>query len=86
MPSLIPESEVDHNILGGHPDARPRIAQPLKYSGSLDQYKSNQLTPVIGTEFEDIQVTDLLAADDQVIRDLAVTSGYPTRRRKAAPK
>ena len=42
-------------------------------SGSLDKYKHQDLTPVIGREFEDLQVTELLSADEKLIKDLAVT-------------
>ncbi|CAI6073638.1 unnamed protein product [Clonostachys chloroleuca] len=54
-------------------EARPGnlIRQPLKYSASLDQYRSFESTPVIGTEFPDLQVTDILNDDDK-LRDLAV--------------
>lgn len=48
------------------------LTEPLKYSGSLDQYKSLDTTPVIGREFSDVQLTDILN-DDQQIRDLAIT-------------
>jgi alpha-ketoglutarate-dependent taurine dioxygenase len=39
----------------------------------LDKYKHEDLTPVIGREFEGLQVTELLKADPQLINDLAVT-------------
>lgn len=42
-------------------------------AGSLDKYKHQDLTPVIGREFEGLQVTELLTADEQLIKDLAVT-------------
>ena len=75
MPSAIHENEREkEGIVGGHEAARPRISKPLTYSGELEKYTHNDLTPVIGREFEDIQVTDLLAGSDQLIRDLAVTS------------
>ncbi|KAL4889706.1 hypothetical protein BDV59DRAFT_210132 [Aspergillus ambiguus] len=45
---------------------------PLKYSGSLDEYKSFDVTPVIGREFTDLQLTDILN-DDRKIQDLAIT-------------
>jgi len=45
---------------------------PLKYSGSLDQYKSTDTTPIIGREFPDLQLSDILS-DDAKIRDLAIT-------------
>lgn len=48
------------------------IREPLKYSGSLDDYKSFDVTPVIGRELPDVQLVDILN-DDQKIRDLAIT-------------
>lgn len=48
------------------------IREPLKYSGSLDEYKSFDVTPIIGREFADLQLTDILH-DDQKLRDLAIT-------------
>ncbi|OGM42399.1 TfdA family taurine dioxygenase [Aspergillus bombycis] len=47
------------------------IREPLKYSGSLDEYKNFDVTPVIGREFSDLQLTDILN-DEQKIRDLAI--------------
>lgn len=61
------------NILGGHESARPRQSKPLQYSGSLEVYQHQDVTPIIGTEFEGLQVTDLLNGSDETIRDLAVT-------------
>jgi len=60
-------------IRGGNDAARTRCLEPMKNSGSLDHYKHNDLTPVIGREFF-MQATDLLKGDEQLIRDLAVTS------------
>ena len=60
-------------IFGGDATARSRLLEPLVYSGSLDSYKYQDLTPVIGREFEGLQVTDLLKASDAVVKDLAVT-------------
>ena len=64
------------NIRGGNIKARTRCTQPLKYSGSLDSYKYHDSTPVIGREFQGLQVKDLLQASnsDQLIKDLAVIS------------
>lgn len=55
--------------------ARTRCNEPLVYSGSLDSYAHRDLTPVIGREYDDLQVADLLQSSDsnQLIRDLAVT-------------
>jgi alpha-ketoglutarate-dependent taurine dioxygenase len=53
--------------------ARTRCLQPMVNFGSLDKYKCQDLTPVIGREFESLQVTELLDSDEQLIKDLAVT-------------
>lgn len=66
------------SIVGGQVSARSSLLEPLRYTGSLDSYHHQDLTPVIGREFEGLQVTDLLASDDSVIKDLAVTSTLPT--------
>lgn len=63
----------DTNIVGGDPCARSRLQEPLVYSGSLDNFKHQDLTPVIGREFEGLQVTDLLRWGDAMIKDLAIT-------------
>lgn len=55
-------------------------AQPLKPRGVLDQYKSFDITPIIGREFaEDVQLVDLIQAEnsDELLRDLAITSILP---------
>lgn len=74
MPAFVESSD----IRGGHELARPRLSQPLQYSGSLDSYSYSDLTPVIGREYQDLQITDLLGSkdSDQLFRDLAVTSAY----------
>ena len=52
--------------------------EPLKLSGVLDQFKSFDLTPVIGREFQDVDLTEWLKApnSDELIRDLAITGLY----------
>lgn len=49
--------------------------KPLANTGSLLSFTQNDLTPVIGTEFNGIQAVDLLEASnsDDLIRDLAAT-------------
>ena len=81
MPSFEPSNETlgDGCIFGGNPAARTRCIKPLVYSGSLDNYKHADLTPVIRREYDGLQVRDLLKADDQVIRDLAATSTFSTK-------
>jgi hypothetical protein len=83
--SMPPLSKVDSghgvrgaNIVGGHDSARSRLPEPLVYSGSLDNFTQQDLTPVIGREFEGLQATDLLRWGDGMIRDLAITSTTPS--------
>ncbi|KAF7719090.1 Taurine catabolism dioxygenase TauD/TfdA family protein [Penicillium ucsense] len=75
MPSIQVDtpSAAGDNIRGGNPKAQTRCLKPLVYSGSLEKYTYADVTPVIGREFEGLQVTELLSADDSVIRDLACT-------------
>jgi hypothetical protein len=67
-------SATESPLIGGNDAARPRATR-LKYAGSLEKYTYADVTPVIGRQFEDLQVRELLKADDQVYRDLALTSG-----------
>ncbi|KAI1633092.1 TfdA family taurine catabolism dioxygenase TauD [Biscogniauxia mediterranea] len=73
MPSITDDSVVDSNIVGGHPDSRPTITRPLVYSGALDSFEQNDLTPAIGREYYGLQIRDLLKWDDQAVKDLAAT-------------
>jgi hypothetical protein len=52
--------------------------EPLQLKGVLDQYKSFDVTPVIGREFPEVSLKELLRAEnsDELIRDLAITSKY----------
>jgi hypothetical protein len=54
----------------------PVYREPLQLKGVLDQFKSFDVTPVIGREFVDVNLKDLLRASnsDELIRDLAITS------------
>ena len=49
---------------------------PLKLSGALKPFKQFDLTTVIGTQFENINLTKILHSPecDQIIRDIAITS------------
>jgi hypothetical protein len=53
-------------------------SKPLQGSGSLDQYESFDLTPVIGTEYPTIQLTDLIKSEnaETLLRDLAIKSKF----------
>jgi hypothetical protein len=76
MPSATSDSndQVQENIRGGNVQARTRCLKPLKYTGTLDKFQHQDLTPVIGREYIGLQVTELLAENnEQLIKDLAVT-------------
>ncbi|RBQ70888.1 hypothetical protein FVER14953_02347 [Fusarium verticillioides] len=72
MPSAAPET-VSSSILGGDAQSRPRLSEPLTYTGSLDDIPQLDVTPVIGREYNGLQIRDLLQWDERHIRDLAVT-------------
>lgn len=50
--------------------------EPLVPTGVLDKYEHVDLTPVIGREYPNVQLTDLLKAEnaDELIRELAIIS------------
>ena len=50
--------------------------EPLKLNGVLDQFKSFDVTPIIGKEFPEASLREWLNApnSDELIRDLAITS------------
>lgn len=52
------------------------LKEPLKLKGVLDEFKSFDVTPVIGREFPDVKLVDWLNAtnSDELLRDLAITS------------
>ena len=68
-----------HNLGFGDQDPQDdnvainRLTKPLIYSGSLENYKLNELTPAIGREYIDISIPELLHDPDstQKIQDLA---------------
>jgi len=61
-----------------------RRREPLRLSGALDKFKSFDVTPVIGREFEDADLAAWLEApnSDELLRDLAITSIYLSFRRQ----
>ncbi|KAI3399485.1 hypothetical protein diail_6747 [Diaporthe ilicicola] len=76
MPSVaLPagERQLDGQFFGGNAQAHPRLLKPLRYAGTLDNFTHQDVTPVLGREYEGLQVRDLLKWGDDMIRDLAVT-------------
>lgn len=60
------------------------LREPLKSSGSLKEYENFNATPIIGTEFPYVQLTEILK-DETKIRDLAILGEsivlYPIERK-----
>jgi hypothetical protein len=52
------------------------ISTPLTSSKSLDQFESIDITPVIGTEYPNVKLIDLINAPnaDELLKDLAIKS------------
>lgn len=57
------------------PELRTDHREPLKLSGALDAYEHFDVTPVIGREFVNVDLAELLSApnSDELIKDLAIT-------------
>ncbi|KAE8164957.1 hypothetical protein BDV40DRAFT_99290 [Aspergillus tamarii] len=74
MPTAV-DNTTSATIRGGNEQSRPRISQPLEYTGTLDTYTHNDLTPVIGREYYGVQVAEILKSEecDRIIKDLAAT-------------
>ncbi len=52
--------------------------KPLQRTGALDKYEYIESTPVIGREYKNVQLVDLLNADnsDELIRELSIISTH----------
>jgi len=72
-PSIVEADSYQNGI-----DTKKALAsrKPLKSSGSLDQSKSEDITPAIGTEFPEANLVEWLNAPnaDELLRDLAIKS------------
>jgi hypothetical protein len=54
------------------------IREPLESKGILENYEHFNATPIIGTEFPTVQLTEILI-DDAKIRDLAILGTTPCK-------
>jgi hypothetical protein len=55
--------------------------KPLKVSGALDKFTHIEATPIIGREYPTVNIVDdIFNAEnaDELLRDLAITSGCPS--------
>ena len=68
----------DKSLRNGH-GQKNLMREPLRLKGLLDEYKSFEVTPVIGREFPEANVVEWMKApnSDELLRDLAVLSTYP---------
>ena len=61
--------------------------KPLKSSGALDHFSSEETTPILGREYLDLDIVDdLLNADnaDERLRDLAIASEQHCHKRSVS--
>lgn len=56
-----------------------RTPEPLRLSGAIKSYKHVEMTPVVGTEFLEGSLAEMMSApnSDELIKDLAITSKCP---------
>lgn len=87
-PSVDIQTTSEHNeikLKGADAPLSGLIREPLKYSGSLDEYQHFNVTPVIGAEFPEVQLTDILN-DDRKIKDLAVLGKFSPESMMEIPR
>ncbi|KAB5515093.1 hypothetical protein GE09DRAFT_1160932 [Coniochaeta sp. 2T2.1] len=65
-----------------HPNLETGHKEPLKLSGALDYLEAFDVTPVIGREYVNANLVELLEApnSDELIRDLAITTERTTAK------
>lgn len=64
-------------VVGSAPANKKSFPEPLKLSGVLNKFTTEDTTPVIGREFVNVNIVDdLLKApnSDELLRDVAITS------------
>ena len=72
---------ITQTIRTGVPDGTVKLSEaegraPLRLSGALNQFKSFNVTPIIGKEFPEANLREWLESPDadELLRDLAITS------------
>ncbi|KAF2728343.1 taurine catabolism dioxygenase [Polyplosphaeria fusca] len=68
---LVPEQPTIDVLPSKKSSSSSRLSGPLEYLGSLNEYRQFDVTNVIGREFPELQLSQILN-DDTKIRDLAV--------------
>ncbi|KAI1082720.1 taurine catabolism dioxygenase [Whalleya microplaca] len=69
--TAVPQAKKSLNTVPVKTSSSSRLDGPLKYSGTLDSYEQFDVTKVIGREFANLQLSEILH-DDAKIRDLAI--------------
>ena len=80
-PGLVSEVAV-HSAPSSDSKSQSIRREPLKLSGALDKFASEDTTPLIGREYFNVNIVDdfLNATDaDELLRDLAITSTASSR-------
>lgn len=69
-------SAIEHEVVVPPSKTEVPHREPQKLSGALDKYESFEVTPIIGTEFKNVDLTEWINAPnaDELLRDLAITS------------
>lgn len=82
--SAVPNGKTDEAQESTH---HASLNPPLQLKGALNEYKSFDVTPVIGREFPQAKLADWLRApnSDDLIRDLAITSQYSPSSASGCP-
>ena len=59
--------------------------EPLQLSGALDKFTSFDVTPCIGTEFQDVDLSDWITCSDSdaLLRDLAILGKISLQLKKS---
>lgn len=77
VPNFLKMEPMVHGALKMEPMAHDSLKrEPMPLTGSLNGFKSFDMTPIVGTEFPAANVVDWMKApnSDEMLRDLAVTS------------
>lgn len=74
---MAPIATFDDESKVANSTTKSKNKEPLTLSGALDKFEADDVTPVIGREFFNVNIVDdILNAPnaDELVRDLAITS------------
>jgi hypothetical protein len=78
LPITQKEAQNNNGLGDALPARLENHVEPLKLSGALDHLEQFDVTPVIGREYANVDLVELLHASnsDELLRDLAITSEF----------